>query len=24
VRFADPNGEMFRADVLVSAYAPAP
>ncbi|HEV8238619.1 MAG TPA: S8 family serine peptidase [Thermoanaerobaculia bacterium] len=24
VRFADPNGELFRADVLVSAYAPAP
>ncbi|HET9768728.1 MAG TPA: fibronectin type III domain-containing protein, partial [Thermoanaerobaculia bacterium] len=24
VRFEDPSGELFRADVLVSAYAPAP
>jgi len=24
VRFADPNGELFRADVLVSAFAPVP
>ena len=24
VRFADPNGDLFRADVLVSAYEPVP
>ena len=24
VRFADPNGDLFRADVLVLAYAPTP